>query len=605
LSTFRRGPPPTLGPGRRGDDAPDNGDGQWPATTGVNPPDAKGSTRQPGLARKITGRLDRSTTPKLAQRTLGMGAGTLASRVTGLAKLVALGYALGFTHLADAYNLANNTPNIVYDLVVGGLLSATVLPVFVERLTTSISQRQAWKDISATLTLAVVALVVVTVVFVFLAPQIIDLYTIGSHQPDIATQRAVATELLRLFAPQVAFYGGITLISAVLNARNRLGAIGVTPALNNLVVIVVLLCAAPFIHHLTNIGHGEPLVPASHDTALLWLLGIGTTAGVAIQLLGLLPALRGTGARLRWRWDPANQTTRVILRLSGWTVGFVIANQVALFIVLAIATSLGRGSVSAYTYAYTFFQLPFGVIAFPIMSAIQPSLAERFVRGDLAGLGHRAAVGLRVTLVGVLPAAMGYLILARPLTGLIFAHGAGRAGDISTTSSTLALFAIGLPGFCAYLYLIRVFQSMQDTRTAFRLYLLENALNIVLAFAFSVPLGTAGLALSFSVAYSVAAVVAAFVLSRRVGGLHGAGLGRAVARACLVTGIMGALVEVAATQVGTNHGIGLLFRVIVAVIVGVSVFVAGAGLLADRAAKRTLEEPRPSNANDWSRFWRP
>jgi putative peptidoglycan lipid II flippase len=534
-----------------------------------------------------------------------MGAGTLASRVTGLAKLAALGYALGFTHLADAYNLANTTPNIVYDLVVGGLLSATVLPVFVERLTTSTSERQAWKDISATLTLAVIALIVATVLFAILAPEIIDLYTVGSHQPDLATQRQVATQLLRLFAPQVAFYGGITLISAVLNARNRLGAIGYTPALNNLVVIAVLLCAAPFIHHLTNVGHGEPLVPASHDTALLLLLGVGTTAGVAIQLLGLLPALRGTGARLRWRWDPTNRTTRVILRLSGWTVGFVVANQVAFFIVLAIASSLPRGSVSAYTYAYTFFQLPFGVIAISIMSAVQPSLAERFVRGDLAGLRHRAAVGLRATVVAVLPAAVGYIILARPLTGLIFAHGAGRAGDISMTSSTLALFAVGLPGFCAYVYLVRVFQAMQDTRTVFRIYLLENVINVVLAFAFSKLLGTAGLALSLSVAYTAGAFVAAFVLSRRLGGFHGAGLGRALARACLVTGIMAALVEVVATHVGTNHGFGLLVRVIVAVVLGVSVFVAGAGVLADRATKRTLEEPGPSNANHSSRFRRP
>jgi putative peptidoglycan lipid II flippase len=212
---------------------------------------------------------------------------------------------------------------------------------------------------------------------------------------------------------------------------------------------------------------------------------------------------------------------------------------------------------------------------------------------------------LRATVVAVLPAAVGYIILARPLTGLIFAHGAGRAGDISMTSSTLALFAIGLPGFCAYVYLVRVFQAMQDTRTVFRIYLLENVINVVLAFALSKPLGTAGLALSLSVAYTAGAFVAAFVLSRRLGGFHGAGLGRALARACLVTGIMGALVEVVATHVGTDHGFGLLIRVIVAVALGVSVFVVGAGVLAHRATKRTLEEPGPSNANHSSGLRRP
>lgn len=540
----------------------------------------------------------------LTQAILGMGAGTLISRITGMGKLAALGYALGFTHLADAYNLANTTPNIVHDLVVGGLISATVLPVFVERLTTSVSQRQAWKDISATLTLAAVALVVVTVLFGLLAPQIVDLYTLGNHQADLATQREVATELLRFFAPQVALYGAITLLTAVLNARRRFVAPMATPTLNNLAVIIVLLSAAPLIHHLTIVGHGDPLVPASNDTGLLWLLGAGTTAGLAIQLLGLIPALRGTGARLRWRWDPSNRTTRAMLRLSGWTVGFVVTNQVTFFIVLALATGLPRGSVSAYTYAYTFFQLPYAVIAVSIMYAVQPSLAERFALGDLPGLRHRAAVGLRATLVAVLPAAVGYVILARPLTSLLFAHGAGRAASESMTSSTLALFAVGLPGFCAFLYLVRVFQAMQDTRTVFRLYLLENVLNVTLAFALSRPLHTAGLALSFSVGYTTAAAVAAYVLSRRLGGFHGVGLVRVLARACLVTAVMGGLVEVAATQIGANHGFGLLVRVIVAVGLGVSVFVVGAGFLADRAAKRNLEEPGQSNAaNSPSQFW--
>lgn len=591
MTTSRPTPPPKLGAGPlevpgglAGDRAP---------------------TLQPGLtSRPPTHRPGRNGRFNLTQAALGMGAGTLTSRLTGLAKLAALGYALGFTHLADAYNLANTTPNILYDLAVGGLLSATVIPVFVHRLTTTTSQRQAWKDISATLTLAACALVVVSVVFVILAPQIIGLYTLGNTQPDIVTERTVATELLRLFAPQVALYGAITLITAVLNARRRFVAPMTVPALNNIVVIIILLTSAPYIHHLTVLGNGEPLVPASHDPGLLWLLGAGTTFGLVIQFLGLLPALRGTGARLRLRWDPRNVTARAIFRLSGWTVGFVVANQVAFFVVLAIATGLPRGSVSAYTYAYTFFQLPYAVIAISIMSAVQPSLAERFAVGDLTGLQHRASVGLRATLVAVLPAAMGFLILARPLTGLILAHGAGRAADISTTSSTMALFAIGLPGFCAYLYLVRVFQAMQDTKSVFRLYLFENALNVALAFLFSRLLGTAGLALALSVAYTAGAIVAALVLSPRLGSFRGAGLGRALARACLVTGIMGAVVEVVATRVGSDHGFLLLLRVVVAVGLGVTVFVAGAGLLADRA-KRAREERTSSNADDSSRPWRP
>ena len=93
---------------------------------------------------------------------------------------------------------------------------------------------------------------------------------------------------------------------------------------------------------------------------------------------------------------------------------------------------------------------------------------------------HRMAFGLRGILAIIIPSAVGMLILAQPLIDLILAHGADSAADARSTSAALAMLALGLPGFCTFLYMIRVFQSMQDTRTAFRLYLVENGINIVL-----------------------------------------------------------------------------------------------------------------------------
>lgn len=436
-----------------------------------------------------------------------MAAGTLASRVTGFGRLVALAYAMGFTRLTDSYNLANITPNIVYELVLGGILSATLLPEFVARLSTD-DEDDAWRAISAVLTAAVVLLVAVTAVFLVIAPLLVHLYTVGNNTASVGEQRAVATSLLRLFAPQVALYGMVALATAVLQARRRFAAPMFAPVLNNLVVIGVLLA-------LPHVVDDVSLSGVRHDTGARLLLGLGTTAGVAAMALALVPSLRRAGARLRPVWDPGHPAVRTIVRLSGWTFGFVAANQVALMLVLVLAN--GRaGDVAGYQAAQVFFQLPYGVFAVSVMTALQPELAERWALGDVAGYGRRVGAGLRAIAVVVVPAAVGYLCLARPIVGSALEHGALRATSASTTAGILVMFAIGLPGFSFHLFLMRAFQAMKDTRSVFYLYLLENGLNVVAALALYPALGVRGLALAYALAYTVSAAVALVVLQRRV-----------------------------------------------------------------------------------------
>ena len=213
---------------------------------------------------------------------------------------------------------------------------------------------------------------------------------------------------------------------------------------------------------------------------------------------------------------------RTITRLAGWTFGWVLANQVALVVMLALADGAKvPGGVSAYTYAYTFFQLPYGVVAVSVMSAVTPSLAARWALRDMVAFRHRMAFGLRGILAIIIPSAVGMVILAHPLIDLVLAHGAETTASADTTAATLAMFSLGLPGFCTFLYMIRVFQAMQDTRTAFRLYLVENGVNIVAGVLLVGPLGVRGLALSVSIAYTLAAILALSVVRQRVGGLGG------------------------------------------------------------------------------------
>jgi putative peptidoglycan lipid II flippase len=524
---------------------------------------------------------------RLAGATLGMAVGTTLSRVTGVGRVIALTLALGGGGFADAYNLANTTPNIIYDVVLGGVLSATFVPVFVDHLSTR-KTKEAWQAISAVVTVTVTVLIVSSVAFFLLTPSIIDLYTVSNHHADVHQQQAVAVFLLRWFVPQVACYGLIALFSALLNARGKFAAPMFVPIANNLVVIGVLLWFHALVPHPSLAS-----VDANHHG--LVLLGLGTTLGVVVQAIMLVPSLLRADLHLRFLWQPANRAMRTITRLAGWTFGWVVANQVALVVVLALADGAKiPGAVSSYTYAYTFFLLPYGVVAVSVMTAVTPSLSARWATGDLAGFRHRMAFGLRGMLAIIIPSAVGMLILAHPLIDLVLAHGAESAADADSTGATLAMFALGLPGFCTFLYMVRVFQSMQDTRTAFRLYLVENGLNIVVALALVGPMGVRGLALSLSVAYTAAALLALAVVRIRVGGLGGPDLTAPLRRVVGATGVMAVATVLALSVSGATSGVALLVRVVFAVVVGVVAYVATAGLLGARRARRTrAERPRP------------
>lgn len=506
---------------------------------------------------------------RLARATAGMAIGTLLSRVTGLGRVVALAYALGFTRLADTYNLANTTPNVVYDLVLGGILSSFIVPVFVDQLTTR-DEDDAWRGISAIVTLAVVVLTAASALFVVVAPAVIRLYSLRLHGPDAADQQAVATTLLRLFAFQVLFYGMTALWGGVLNARRRFFAPMATPVLNNLVVIAVLLA---FPHVADDLSlHG-----VRRDLGLLLLLGLGTTAGVALQALPLVPLASRARARLRPVWDLRHPAVAHVLRLSGWSFGYVVTNQIAFAIVLVLANAPRRGGdVSAYLAAYTFFQLPYGILAVSILTALTPELTERWSRGDVRGYRDHVGLGLRWVAAAMLPAAAGYALLARPVVDLFLRHGALRSSAAHTTADLIALFAIGLPAFSGYLLMVRGYTAMQDTRTPFLVNSLENLLNVVLALALYPSMGVRGLALAFSLAYIVAFVVTAVGLSRRVDGLGRSHVVRSTVRIAIATAIMAGVVAVVDRLAPGGRGVVLAARVLVDVAVGVAVF-AGAG----------------------------
>ncbi|HEV7526082.1 MAG TPA: murein biosynthesis integral membrane protein MurJ [Acidimicrobiia bacterium] len=460
----------------------------------------------------------------LARSSAAVAAGTLLSRVTGLLRVVVLAAAIGKASLADTYNLANITPNIVYELLVGGVLAATLVPVFVDLL-----ERRDERSTAAVFTVTMTSLTLFTVATIALSPLLARLFVLHEHGPDRAAQLHVLTVLILCFVPQMIFYGFTTLASALLNARRRFVAAAFAPVVNNVVVIAVLLV---FVAR-TSDRHGSitDVARVRSDLGLLLLLGIGTTVGIVAMALVLVPAVVRAGVRLRfvlsWR-DPA---IRTILRLSGWTAGYVVTNQLAQLFVLVLANN-SSGNVSAYVYAFTFYVVPHGLLAVSIMTTMTPNLARRVRAGDPEGLRREFGLGLRYIVVLVLPASVLFAVLAQPMLAVIVRH-QFSAHDAVVTADTLQAFALSLVPFSVYLYVMRAFYAMQDTRTPFVLNAFENGLNVVLALVLFPRFGVQGLALAWSGAYTLAAVGALVVLRRRIGGVPDADAARSTFRAAI------------------------------------------------------------------------
>jgi putative peptidoglycan lipid II flippase len=504
---------------------------------------------------------------RLLRASAVVGLGTALSRLTGFLRVAAIAYALGAGAMAGTYSYANETPNMLYELLLGGVLTATLVPQFVRHV-----ERKDRDAISAIFTVSLVVLVFISIAGVLLAPWIADLFTLRVQGADRAAQREVATTLVRLFMPQMLFYGFIALATAVLHAHRRFAAAAFAPILNNIVVITLFVS-------LPRLVSGPlTLERVRGDTPLLIAIGLGTTAGIAAIALVLIPPLVRTHVRIRPLFHWRNHAVGTMARLSGWTVGYVIANQIALWIVLVLANGTDGGPF-VYLSAYAFFQLPHGLLAVSLMTTTAPELATAAERGDVAGLREQLSSGLRLTTVVILPCAAALVGLARPMVVALLQRGAFSSADAALVAKTVAGFAVGLVFFSAYLFSLRAFYSLHDTRTPFLLNCAENALNIALALPLYAWFGIPGLALAFAGAYAGASILTLVVLRRRLGGIDGRRLGDTALRAL----VPAALVVAATWSVAHQLGWATPGQAIVTTIVGLGaaavVFVVGAAAM--------------------------
>jgi putative peptidoglycan lipid II flippase len=255
-----------------------------------------------------------------------MALGTMTSRVTGFLRTAVLVAALGTGAVGDAYNTANTVPFIVYDLLLGGVLTAVHIPLIIRAKQRDPRYGEEFEQ--RLFTRAVLTLGVITAVAVLLGPVFIDIYGPNFH----GSQRDLAVIFARLLAVQIFFLGVSAFSGAILNTRDRFGPSMWAPVINNIVI-----CGVGTLFLLVASGK---VTPDSITTGEVALLAAGTVGGIILQTLALWPALRTSGFRWRPRFDFRGAELREIGRMAVWTLMYVMTTQVG----FAVTTSLSTGS---------------------------------------------------------------------------------------------------------------------------------------------------------------------------------------------------------------------------------------------------------------------
>jgi putative peptidoglycan lipid II flippase len=427
-----------------------------------------------------------------------MAVANLTSRITGFLRQIALVAVLGFAALHDAYQISNTLPNIVYELLIGGVLSSVLIPLLVRAQSDDEDGGETY--IRKLLTLAGSVLLVATVLAVVAAPLLTRLYASGDE--DTA---ALATTLAYLLLPQIFFYGVGAVLGAVLNSRGAFAAFAWAPVLNNIVVLGVL--------------GAYVFVP---DEQKLLVLGLGTTLGIVVQTAVLIPAVRRAGFSYRpvWGWDPRMSAAG---KLAGWAVLYAFIGFLGYLVTIRLAAEAPDGSVTIYTNAWLLLQVPYGVLGVSLLTALMPRMSRAAAAGRFDDVISDLSLGSRMSAVFLIPVSAVFTFFGPEIGVALFGLRSGNLDGAGMLGLALAFSAFGLAPFAVTLLQMRVFYALTDSRTptmvqAFTV-LVKIALMLGCVALLEPQYVVLGLAASNSLSFVAGALLGQLLLRRRLGRL--------------------------------------------------------------------------------------
>ena len=446
-----------------------------------------------------------------------MAIGTILSRLTGFVRALLAVAVLGTALLADTYNVANTMPNILYNLLVGGALTAIFVPQLIRSFSDEDGGHGFASRLITTISGILFALVIVGVLF---APALVRLYAPEFSTPGFEAEQHIAIAFTRYCLPQIFFLGLFTMLGQVANAKGSFAPLMWAPIANNLVVIVVF---AVFL------ATQQALSIGSITDSQVKLLGWGTTLGVVIQALILIPVVKRSGINLRPMLGV--QGLGKSFGLAGWTLLYVLVSQLGYLVTVNVATSAAVRSAQAgittgvgftpYTSAYYIMLLPYSVVTISIVTALLPHLSKLAIARNVEEVRRQLVRAIRMVGVVTVPSAVALLLFGPLMTEVLYMG--ISLEDSRYIGFVLSALSLGLVAFSINLILIRGFNAFEDTRTQVTSIVIINIISVGLSYLFLATLDsnwiTVGLGIAFSISYIVGLFITISLLKKHVGRL--------------------------------------------------------------------------------------
>ena len=447
-----------------------------------------------------------------------MAIGTILSRITGFVRALLAVAVLGTALLADTFNVANTMPNILYNLLVGGALTA----IFVPQLVRSFEDQDGGHGFASRLvtTISLILLVLVAVGVIF-APALVRLYAPEFSTPGFETEQEIAVAFTRYCLPQIFFLGLFTMLGQVANARGSFAPLMWAPIANNLVVIVVF--AAVLITE-------RSLALGTITDLQVQILGWGTTLGVVVQALILIPVVKRSGIHIRPMFGLGGLGKS--FGLAGWTLIYVLISQLGYLVTVNVATSAAVRSAQAgittgvgftpFTSAYYIMLLPYSIVTISIVTALLPHLSRLAIAKNVEEVRKQLIRAIRMVGVVTVPSAVALLLFGPLMTQSLYLG--ISLEDARYIGFVLSALSIGLVAFSINLILVRGFNAFEDTKTQVLSILIINIISVALSYVFLETLDsywvTVGLGLAFSVSYIVGLFITISLLKKHIGRLQ-------------------------------------------------------------------------------------
>jgi len=426
-------------------------------------------------------------------------AAQLVSRILGFLRESLMANFYGQGGATDAYAASFILPDLLYWLLVGGVLSAAFIPVFSEYIAKG-NEDEGWRVASSAVNLILLTLGGLILMGLFFTPQFIRLVVPGLEPKNTV----LAIHLTRILLMQPLFMALSGLTMGVLNSYK----IFWPPALG---AVLYNACIIFFGTILAN--------PAKPDS--ISGFAVGVVVGACVSFAVQIPALRKVGMRyypiINWH-DPG------VRRIGALAVPIIISyslNQVQVAVNANFGSSLFPGSITAFLWSYRLFQLPVGIFAIAIAVASFPTMTEQAALKRWDQLRQTISQAIRMVIFITLPISAGMIILRVPLIRVLFQHGHFTAQDTYTTAFPLAFFTVGISAQSVIQILPRAFYALQDTWTPVILGVIAMAVNVMAMVLLVGPLAVGGLAFATSIAAFVNMILLFYMLRRRLGQMDG------------------------------------------------------------------------------------